>query len=59
MGILTCDDSLVEAALAEILSLPVEERSKMDPQRDVDYLLVQHYLGQVCSIFSSHREVSE
>lgn len=46
MGILTCDDSLVEAALAEILSLPVEERSKMDPQRDADYLLVQHYLGQ-------------
>lgn len=59
MGILTCDDSLVEAALAEILSLPVEERSKMDPHRYVDYLLIQHHLGQVCSIFSSHREASQ
>ena len=47
MGILTNDDSLVEAALSEILSLPLERRHELDPRRDVDYLLIQHYLGQV------------
>jgi superkiller protein 3 len=47
MGILTEDDSLVDAALSEILSLSVERRHELDPQRDVDYLLIQHHLGQV------------
>ncbi|KAG1742187.1 superkiller protein 3 [Suillus lakei] len=45
MGILTEDDGLVDAALSEILSLPVEQRHELDPRRDVTYLLVQHYLG--------------
>jgi superkiller protein 3 len=45
MGILTEDDGLVDAALSEILSLPVEQRQELDPRRDVTYLLVQHYLG--------------
>ncbi|KAG2046495.1 protein prenylyltransferase [Suillus hirtellus] len=45
MGILTEDDGLVDAALSEILSLPVEQRLELDPRRDVTYLLVQHYLG--------------
>ena len=47
MGILTDDDSLVDAALSEILSLPLEKRRELDPRRDVDYLLIQHHLGQV------------
>ena len=47
MGILTDDDSLVDAALSEILSLPLERRHALDPCRDVDYLLIQHHLGQV------------
>ncbi|KAH7923951.1 TPR-like protein [Leucogyrophana mollusca] len=46
MGILTEDDGLVDAALSEIQSLPIERRQELDPQRDVTYLLVQHYLGQ-------------
>ncbi|KAF5372987.1 hypothetical protein D9758_001789 [Tetrapyrgos nigripes] len=46
MGILTDDDSLVDAALSEILSLPIDRRLELDPQRNVDHLLVQHHLGQ-------------
>ncbi|KAI8969575.1 TPR-like protein [Trametes punicea] len=46
MGILTDDDGLVEAALSEILSLPIDQRHERDPERDVTYLLVQHHLGQ-------------
>jgi superkiller protein 3 len=47
MGILTEDDSLIDAALSEILSLPLDRRRQLDPRRDVDYLLIQHHLGQV------------
>lgn len=47
MGILTDDDSLVDAALSEIVSLPIEQRHQRDPRRDVDYLLMQHHLAQV------------
>lgn len=47
MGILTDDDNLVDAALSEILALPLERRHQLDPNRDVGYLLMQHYLGQV------------
>jgi len=47
MGILTEDDSLIDAALSEILSLPLERRHQLDPDRDVNYLLIQHHLGQV------------
>ncbi|CCM00695.1 uncharacterized protein FIBRA_02734 [Fibroporia radiculosa] len=46
MGILTDDDSLVDAALSEIVSLPLDQRLSRDPDREVPYLLVQHHLGQ-------------
>ncbi|KAF8972954.1 hypothetical protein BDZ97DRAFT_1900816 [Flammula alnicola] len=46
MGILTNDDGLVDAALSEILALPIEQKHKLDPQRHVDYLLIQHHLSQ-------------
>ena len=47
MGILTGDDGLVDAALSEILALPVDQKHQLDPQRHVDYLLTQHHLAQV------------
>lgn len=47
MGILTDDDHLVEAALSEIVVLPIDERRTLDPQQDVGYLMTQHYLRQV------------
>jgi len=46
MGILTDDDSLVDAALSEILGLPLEQRLQRDPGREVTYLLIKHHLGQ-------------
>ncbi|KAI0743910.1 TPR-like protein [Daedaleopsis nitida] len=46
MGILTDDDGLVDAALSELLSLPLDQRHERDPERDVTYLLIQHHLGQ-------------
>lgn len=46
MGILTADDNLVDAALSEVQSLPIERRQELDPQRDVVYLLMQHHLAQ-------------
>ncbi|KAI0082004.1 TPR-like protein [Panus rudis PR-1116 ss-1] len=46
MGILTDDDSLVDAALSEILALPLQERLERDPEGHVSYLLIQHHLGQ-------------
>ena len=49
MGILTDDDSLIDAALSEILALPLERRHELDPLRGVDYFLIQHHLGQVSS----------
>jgi superkiller protein 3 len=49
MGILTNDDGLIDAALSEILALPIEQKDKLDPQRHVDYLLIQHHLAQVCN----------
>ena len=53
MGILTEDESLVDAALSEIQSLSIERRQELDPRRDVTYLLVQHHLGQAS--LSIHR----
>ena len=47
MGILTEDESLVDAALSEILSLPLDQRRGRDPRRDVSYLLAQQSLEQV------------
>lgn len=49
MGILTADDGLVDAALSEILALPIEQKHRLDPERHVDYLLIQHHLAQVSS----------
>ncbi|KAF9484467.1 TPR-like protein [Pholiota conissans] len=46
MGILTNDDGLVDAALSEILALPIEQKHQLDPERHVDYLLIQHHLAQ-------------
>ncbi|KAF9071064.1 TPR-like protein [Rhodocollybia butyracea] len=46
MGILTEDETLLDAALSEILSLPVDRKLELDPQRNVDRLLIQNYLGQ-------------
>ena len=53
MGILTDDDSLVDAALSEILSVSIQERQERDPEGDVTYLLIQHHLSQVGEIFSN------
>lgn len=47
MGILTNDDGLVDAALSEILTLPIDRKHKLDPLRHVDYLLMQNHLAQV------------
>jgi superkiller protein 3 len=47
MGILTDDDGLVDAALADLLALPLDRRLQLDPQRDVNYLLIKHHIGQV------------
>ena len=47
MGILTDDDGLIDAALSELKSLPLDLRHKRDPRRDFSYILKQHYLGQV------------
>jgi len=46
MAILTEDDSLLDAALSEILALPYDRRVELDPKRDVGYLLKQHHLAQ-------------
>ncbi|KIK67005.1 hypothetical protein GYMLUDRAFT_37036 [Collybiopsis luxurians FD-317 M1] len=46
MGILTEDDTLIDAALSEILALPVDRKLQLDPLRNVDHLLMQHHLGQ-------------
>lgn len=47
MGILTDDDGLIDAALSELKSLPLDLRHRRDPQRDCSYILKQHHLGQV------------
>lgn len=47
MGIITGDGGLVDAALSEMLSLPLDLRAAMDPHHDVNGLLVKHHLGQV------------
>lgn len=48
MGLLTDDEALIDAALSEIMALPVDERHKRDPERDVENLLTNHYLAEVC-----------
>ena len=49
MGILTDDVNLVDAALSEILEMPIDQRLSKDPLREVTYLLVQNCLAQVRS----------
>ncbi len=49
MGIITNDDSLIDAALSEILTLPLEDRHQRDPDRAVPYILAQHDLSLVSS----------
>ncbi|KAL0069809.1 Superkiller protein 3 [Marasmius tenuissimus] len=46
MGILTDDDSLLDAALSEILALPIDDRANLDPSGNVDHLLIMHHIGQ-------------
>jgi superkiller protein 3 len=55
MGILTNDDGLIDAALSELKSLPLDLRHRRDPQRNFSYILKQHHLGQVSdpSLFPS------
>ncbi|KAF5351978.1 hypothetical protein D9756_007386 [Leucocoprinus leucothites] len=49
MGILTGDENLIDAALSEVLNLPLDQRQELDTNREVDYLQVQHHLslGQI------------
>jgi hypothetical protein len=47
MGILTDDDGLVEAAVGDLLALPLDRRLELDPQRHINYLLTKHHIGQV------------
>ncbi|KAF9451265.1 protein prenylyltransferase [Macrolepiota fuliginosa MF-IS2] len=46
MGILTGDENLIDAALSEVINLPLDQRQELDINREVDYLLVQHHLSQ-------------
>jgi hypothetical protein len=48
MGLLTDDEALIDAALSEIIGLPVEDQLRRDPGRDVESLLTNHYLAEVC-----------
>jgi superkiller protein 3 len=41
MGILSNDETLVDAALSELLDMPIEQRQQLDPADDVNYLLAQ------------------
>lgn len=50
MGTLTDDENLVDAALSEILGLPIDQRHVKDPSRDIAYLLIQNCLAQVRSL---------
>ncbi|KAJ7502768.1 TPR-like protein [Mycena galericulata] len=50
MGILTDDDGLVDAALADLLALPLDRRLQLDPRRDVNYLLTKHHIGQALAV---------
>lgn len=52
IGILESDDSLVDAALAEIRGLPWDKVSELDPAHIVLQLVVQHHLSEVSSLFT-------
>jgi superkiller protein 3 len=55
MGILSNDDSLVDAALSELLASPLQRRYELDPGRDANYLVIQHHLGQVSVPDGTHQ----
>lgn len=57
MGILTDDDGLIDAALSELKSLPLDLRHRRDPQRNYSYILKQHHLGQVSDRLIPHHHV--
>ncbi|KAL5485002.1 SKI3 [Sanghuangporus weigelae] len=46
MGLLTSDEALIDAALSEILVLPLDERHARDPERDTENLLTNHYIAE-------------
>jgi superkiller protein 3 len=58
IAIVTGDDSLLEAAIAEIVKLPTDEKMRLDEAGDVDQLLLAHALVEVrifvaCCLFFS------
>lgn len=56
MGILTEDESLIDAAISEIINLPLDKRQHSDPRGDINYLLIQNQLARVSSefVFTTH-----
>ncbi|TFK25481.1 superkiller protein 3 SKI3 [Coprinopsis marcescibilis] len=44
MGILSGDEGLVDAAVSEIVALPLDQRLQLDADRNVDKLLIQYHL---------------
>lgn len=51
---ISSDNSLVDATLSEILSLPLDRRRHLDPQRDVPRIRVLQLLLQVCGMNLVH-----
>ena len=51
MGLLTDDDALIDAAISEIQTMPVNVRHKLDPGGDVEDILAMHHLAEVCGCF--------
>lgn len=47
MGLLSEDEGLIDAAVSEIVTLSIEDRHERDPSREVEKLLVNHYLAEV------------
>ena len=47
LAILSQDDELLTAALTEVTALSQDKRGQLDPENDIDRLLVAHHLLQV------------
>lgn len=47
MGILSNDESLLDAAVSEIVGLPLDQRQLLDRERNVDGLLERYHLSRV------------
>ncbi|CED83821.1 TPR repeat-containing protein [Phaffia rhodozyma] len=43
---LSSDSALLDATLSEILGLPQDKKKALDPNDDLDWLLVRHHLGK-------------